>query len=144
MKEIKMGEVIVELEIENYDDRVLYENNIKTIDEIRRERVKVLVDTGSTMLVLPQDLVEQLGLKKMEKVIVTYADERKEERDVAGVAMVRVENRTMPTNCVVGPPGSEGLLGQIILEELDLVVDCKEGKLKPKPESPYLPTLKLK
>lgn len=84
------------------------------------------------------------NLKKLDKVIVTYADERKEEREVAGVAMVRVENRTMPVNCVVGPPGSEGLLGQTILEELDLIVDCKEGKLRPRPESPYLPTLKLK
>ncbi|MEW6380078.1 MAG: aspartyl protease family protein [bacterium] len=133
-----MGEVIVELEIENYDDRVLYEHNLRKIEEIRRERVRVLVDSGSTMLVLPQDLVEQLGLKRLDKVIVTYADERKEEREVAGVAMVRVENRITPVNCVVGPPGSEGLLGQTILEELDLIVDCKEGKLRPRPESPYL------
>jgi hypothetical protein len=50
----------------------------------------------------------------------------------------------METDCVVNPPASEPLLGQIILERLDLLVDCKEGKLVPRPESPYMPMLKLK
>ncbi|MBC7106582.1 MAG: hypothetical protein H5T97_11640, partial [Firmicutes bacterium] len=46
--------------------------------------------------------------------------------------------------CVVGPPGSEPLLGQIVLERLDLLVDPREGRLVPRPESPYVPSLKLK
>jgi predicted aspartyl protease len=97
------------------------------------------------MLVLPQDLVERLGLEiRPEKIIVTFADERKEARPVAGTLTVRVGDRSMETDCVVNPPASEPLLGQIILERLDLLVDCKEGKLVPRPESPYLPMLKLK
>jgi hypothetical protein len=36
------------------------------------------------------------------------------------------------------------LLGQIVLEEADLLVDCANQRLIPRPESPYLPTLKLK
>ncbi len=63
---------------------------------------------------------------------------------MAGVLTVRVGDRKMETNCIVGPPLSEPLLGQIILERLDLLVDCKEGKLVPRPESPYLPLLKMK
>jgi predicted aspartyl protease len=97
------------------------------------------------MLVLPQDLVERLGLEiKKDKIIVSYADERKEERPVARILMVKVDDRSMETDCVVNPPASEPLLGQIILERLDLLVDCKEGKLVPRPESPYMPMLKLK
>lgn len=140
-----MGEVYVELELENHADRVLAEHGHLKPSKVRRARVKVLADPGATLLVLPQDLVERLGLQiKGEKVIVTCADERKEERPVASVLTVRVGDRSMETDCIVGPPGSEPLLGQIVLERLDLLVDCKEGKLVPRPESPYMPTLKLK
>lgn len=138
-----MGDVYVELKLENFADRVLAERGYIDEGTVRSEKVKVLADTGSTMLVLPEDLVDALGLKRRGRIIV-YAEERKEERDTAGVVTVRVGKRSMETRCVVGPPGSEPLLGQIILEELDLLVDSKEGKLIPRPESPYFPTLKLK
>lgn len=140
-----MGDAYVYIQLENYADRVLAEHGYLEPNKIRSEKIKVLADSGCTMLVLPQDLVEKLGLKITEKkVIVTYADERKEERPKAGVITVRVGDRSMEIDCVVGPPASEPLLGQIILEELDLLVDCKEGKLVPRPESPYLPMLKMK
>ncbi len=139
-----MGEVYVELELENYADRVLARRGYLKEEEVRSATVRVLADTGATLLVLPEDLVDALGLERMGKIIVVYADERKEERATAGVVTVRVGNRSMETRCVVGPPGSEPLLGHVILEELDLVVDPREGKLVPRPESPYFPTLKLK
>ncbi len=140
-----MGDTYVEIVLENYRDRVLSESGYLAPEKVRIENVKILADTGSTMLVLPQDLVERLGLVvKKDKVIVTYADDRKEARPVAGVLTVRVGDRSMETDCVVNPPATEPLLGQIILERLDLLVDCKEGKLVPRPESPYLPMLKLK
>ncbi|MBI1988047.1 MAG: retroviral-like aspartic protease family protein [Nitrospinae bacterium] len=140
-----MGDVYVEITLENYIDRILVKRGYLEPEKIRVEKVKVLADSGSTMLVLPQDLVERLGLElTSEKVIVTYADERKEARPVAGVVTVRVGDRSMECDCVINPPASEPLLGQIVLERLDLLVDCKEGKLVPRPESPYLPLLKMK
>jgi predicted aspartyl protease len=139
-----MGEVRVEVQLESYDDRVLADRGHLPKDQVRRQTVPIIADTGAVMLVLPQDLVESLGLRPYRKVIVTYADERKEERDVAGVVTVHVAGRSMQTSCVVGPPGSEPLLGQIVLEETDLLVDTANQKLVPRPESPFLPTLKLK
>ena len=135
----------VEILLENYRDRVLYENGYLEAEKVRAEEVKVLADSGCTILALPQDLVERLGLKiKKEKVITTYADGRKEERPVAETLTVKVGDRSMETDCVVNPPASEPQLGQIILKRLDLLADCKEGKLIPRPESPYLPMLRLK
>jgi len=139
-----MGEVKVSVELENYGDREVASRGLLSEDRVRSQRVDVVVDSGAVMLVLPQDLVEALGLRMLRKAIVTYADERKEERDVAGVVSVSVAGRTVETNCVVGPPGSEPLLGQIVLEEADLLIDCPNQRLIPRPESPYLPTLKLK
>lgn len=50
----------------------------------------------------------------------------------------------MNTDCIVGPPLSEPLIGQIVLEALDLVTDCTNRTLSPRPESPDSPLLKLK
>ncbi len=139
-----MGEVKVPIQLENYNDLVLAQSNHLDESAVRRQQVKALVDTGAVMLMLPQDLVEALGLATLGRVIVTYADERREERDTAGVVRVTVDSRAMETRCVVGPPGSEPLLGQVVLEETDLLVDPTNQRLLPRPDSPFLPTLKMK
>ena len=55
---------------------------------------------------------------------------------------VRIGNRAMVTNCVVGPPPSEPLIGQVVLETLDLIADCTNRTLTPR--YPGYPLLKLK
>jgi len=133
-------DVYVEVELTNYQDQVLVEYGYRDASSIRKERVRLWADAGSTLLALPQDLVERLGLRITDqKVIVTYADERKEEWPVARGVTVEVGDRSMITECLVGPLRSEPLLGQIILERLDLFVNCAEGTLVPRPESPSLP-----
>lgn len=139
-----MAEVKVDVELENTVDQILSRRQALPAADVRRATVRILVDTGAVMLVLPQDLVENLGLEQDGRVIVTYADERREERPVAGPVTVRVGNRSTNVNCVVGPPNSESLMGQIVLETLDLFTDCVSQKLVPRPESPFLPLLKLK
>ena len=74
----------------------------------------------------------------------TTTNESKKERPVGVPVAVKIGQRQMRTDCVVGEPRSEALIGQIVLEELDLIVDCKERTLKPNPQSPYLPMLKMK
>lgn len=75
---------------------------------------------------------------------MAYADERTEVRRVAGPVTVRIGKRSMIAECVVGPPRSEPLVGQIVLEALDLVADCANQTVGPRPESPDLPLLKAK
>lgn len=104
----------------------------------------MIVDTGSVMVLLPQDEVEKLGLEPSKKVVVAYADERKEERWVARGLEVTIGNRSMVTDYIIGPPLCEPLLGQLVLEELDLMVDSSRKTICPRPESPNLPLLKLK
>lgn len=139
-----MGEIKVAVELENAYDRLLAETPGLASTPIRRRTVDVLVDTGAVMLMLPQDLVEELGLRQQGKVLVTYADERREERPVAGLVTVTVGNRSTTVDCIVGPPTSEPLLGQILPERLDLLADCTRHQLVPRPESPFLPLLKMK
>ena len=139
-----MGELSAWVELENTADASVAARGLLDESAIRRTTVEGVVDTGAVMLVLPEDVVGRLGLETQREVIVTYADERKETRPVAGPVTVRIGNRFMNTDCIVGPPLSQPLIGQIVLEALDLIADCTNRTVTPRPESPDNPLLKLK
>lgn len=143
-KEGIMGEIKVQIELENTADRYWFLKKKITEKEIRKYNTKAIVDTGAVMLALPQDIVEELGLEAVRTVVVSYANEEREERPVAGPVTIKIGKRFMNTDCVVGPPLSEALIGQVILEELDLIPDCQRQTLTPRPESPIYPSLKMK
>jgi predicted aspartyl protease len=134
-----MGEISVDFELENPVDRENFERGSGEESAVRRARVQGIVDTGVVMLVLPQNLVERLGLRVQETMVVTYTDNRTEERPVAGPVTVRIGDRSTRTDCVVGPPSGEVLIGRIILEALDLIADCTNRTLTPRiPDYPLL------
>ena len=139
-----MGEIVASMELENAGDREIASEGLRDESTIRRTTVEGVVDTGAVMLMLPENVVSRLGLRTRRQVVVTYADERRETRQVAGPVTVHIGNRFMITECVVGPPLSEPLIGQIVMEALDLVADCTNRTLGPRPESPDSPLLKLK
>jgi hypothetical protein len=139
-----MGEVRIEVELVNTYDEGAVHLGLKPAADVRRLKRIAVADTGAVMMLLPQDLVEALGVAILRKAVVTYADERKEERPIAGPITVKVAQRQAVVECVVGPPTCEVLLGQIALESMDLLVDCTRRTLAPRPESPYLPMLNLK
>lgn len=139
-----LGEVRVSVELENYDDRRDADRGRISQDAVRRASIQILVDTGASMLVLPRDLVASLGLETIDRSVVEYADGRREEVDVAGIVRVLVGGRVAETRALVGPAGTEPLLGQIVLEIMDLLVDCGRNQLVPRPESPRLPSYKIK
>jgi len=47
--------------------------------------VEAVIDTGATMVVLPMDIVEELGLRKMREVKVRYANNKVETKPIYGV-----------------------------------------------------------
>ena len=139
-----MGEIVVSMELENTVDRDIVSEGLRDESTVRRTKVDGVADTGAVMLVLPQDVVDRLGLRTRREVLVAYANEYRETRQVAGPVTVQIGNRFMNADCIVGPPSSEPLIGQIVLEGLDLVADCGNRTLAPRPESPDSPLLKLK
>jgi clan AA aspartic protease len=136
--------VRAELTLENERDRILAEAGYLDPAAVRRARVDALVDTGAVMALLPQDLVEQLGLPTDGNIIVTLANDQRVELPRARHLSLAIGDRQMDTDCLVGPPQSEALVGQLVLERLDLIVDPLRQRLTPRPESPFLPSLKLK
>ena len=139
-----MGEVHAGVVLENQADRILTDAGHLERARVRCVELDALVDTGAVMTLLPQDVVEALGLSLDGKIIVTLANEERIELPRARLLSLTIGDRQMDTDCLVGPPQCEPLLGQLVLERLDLIVDPVKHVVSPRPESPFLPSLKLK
>lgn len=129
-----MGEIIVNVALEN------------PLDETKRGSITVkgVVNPRMMLPVLPQNVVDALGIKTQRMVQVCYADNRREKRPVAGPVTIRIGDRFMNTDCIVGPAHSEALVGHVVLASLDLIADYENQTLSPRPESPDIPLLNLK
>ena len=139
-----MGAVHVTIDLENTVDADNAEAGLAAPQTVRRHSLRSLVDTGAVLLVLPEDVVEHLGLRRRGKTVASFADDRKADWDVAGPVTVRVGNRQGIFECLVGPPTSEALFGQLLLRRLDLIIDPLQQQLTVRPESPLLPMLTVK
>jgi hypothetical protein len=62
-------------------------------DPTKSLEIDAVVDTGATMLVLPKNIVKELGLKKIEEVKVKYADGRVEKKEVYGAVKLELKGR---------------------------------------------------
>ena len=138
-----MGEIIVDIELENVEDRGLARAGHLRDADIRRAALPAVADTGARMLALPEEVVSRLGLELVGGITATYADGRQDELPVARSLIVRIANRSMSADCVVLPQGADALVGQLVMEGLDLVADCVAQTLHPRPESPDRPLMRL-
>lgn len=72
-----MGEIRVIIHIQNSSDLALLEAGYIPENKVRQLDIDALVDTGAVMNLLPQEIVEKLGLKVFDKRTVTLATEEK-------------------------------------------------------------------
>ena len=138
-----VGEIVVDIDLENVTDRGLARAGHLRDADIRRATISAVADTGAMMLALPEDVVSQLGLEQVDSIRATYADGRKAELQVAGPLTVQIGDRWMATECVVVPRGADALIGQLVMERLDLIPDPAKQTLNPRPESPDRPLMRL-
>ena len=91
--------------------------------------VEAVIDTGATMVVLPKDIVDALGLRKVREVKVRYANNKVETRPIYGVVTIELKGRSANLDFLV-EENSQPLMGKVLLELLDLIID-KTRKLIP-------------
>jgi clan AA aspartic protease len=127
-----MGRVTVDLELRNNNDAVMAEMGQLAPDKVRKITVRGVVDTGAAQLVVPQRVVAQLGLEKIGEASVRFADNRREHRDVVKNVALTLQGREAIFNAIVEPNRDDALIGAIVLEALDFVVDCTGQKLVPR------------
>ena len=73
---VDVGRIRIEFEVANNDDLVLARDGHLSPEQVRRQRITGVV-SAAAKLVLPQAVVEQLGLPLGKKIKVRYADGRR-------------------------------------------------------------------
>ena len=135
MRDRKMDRFSVEFDVANYRDVIAAEIGALEPDKVRRARIRGVVDTGASQLVLPGKVVKQLGLPKADKIKVRYADGRRLTRDSVDDVYLQMLRRHGTFRAVVEPKREDALIGAIVLEALDLLPDCNRQRLVPR--DPY-------
>jgi predicted aspartyl protease len=130
-----VGRFSVDVEVANNDDLALMYRGVLPPDQVRRETIPGVVDSGAAMLVLPQAVVKRLGLRLGKKVEVRYADGRRtQRREAKGVALTLL-GRDDTFTAIIEPKRQNALIGAIVLEALDLLLDCKTHQVVPRDPS---------
>lgn len=126
-----MGKVIEKIKLTNI------------FDPSKFVEIDAVIDSGATMLALPQDVVDKLALQKDREVRVRYANNHGEDKSIYGVAKLELAGRRGNFDVLAEPIGATPLVGQVVLELLDLLIDAKSKKLIPNPLSPELPMMEI-
>lgn len=129
-----MGEVRVKVKLSNAVDEELVRRGMLKANEVRTYETHALVDTGAVCSVLPIHVVQRLGLSVRGQRVAEYADGRQESVGVTSPMTVEWEGRDTLEEALI--LGDEVLIGQTILEKLDLVSGLCESTPPPQPRSP--------
>jgi clan AA aspartic protease len=112
------------------------------LDRVRTYEADAMVDTGAVRMIVPQHVLERLGVGTNRGAVAEYADGRKDAVRVSDGITVDIMGRLTLDEALV--LGDEVLIGQTVLEKLDLLVDCHEQRVVPNPAHPDQPVSKVK
>jgi predicted aspartyl protease len=127
-----VGRFSIDFEVANLFDMNLAQNGSLAADQVRRFKISGLVDSGAVRLSLPQTVARQLGLKRKGKIKVRYADGRTATREPVKDVYVEIMGRDGVFTAIVEPKRKDALVGAIVLEDLDFLVDCTHQRLVPR------------
>jgi predicted aspartyl protease len=127
-----VGRFSVDLVVANNDDLALLRRGLLRDDQVRRQTIRGVVDSGAAKLVLPQAVVKELGLPPGDPISVRYADRRQVRRRQAEQVYVELLGRHGVFTAIIEPKRQTALVGAIVLEDLDLLVDCQGQRVVPR------------
>ena len=104
--------------------------------------VRVMVDTGTTHMIVTADIARELGfdLEETSTYSLTVADTRRVRCPRIQPVEIRFDDRTYVTEAAV--LGDECLMGVLPLEAMDLVVNPKLERVTPNPAHPDGPVFR--
>jgi predicted aspartyl protease len=127
-----MGRFSVQFVVANNRDVVQAASGIPIPAGVKHLVLSGVVDSGAARLVLPRRAVDDLQLPAHGVTGVRYADHRRETRPVVSNVWLQLLGRDGVFSAVVEPDRDDALIGAIVLEELDLIVDCTTQTLRPR------------
>ena len=139
-----MGLVYADIELINGGDLEMARRGYMDQDEVKRMRINALVDTGSYMLAINENIQEQLQLPVVEKSKAQQANGHIVECDVVAPVEIRFKNRRSSCSAMVLPGDSEPLLGASPREDMDVLIHPLRQELVVNPDHPYFAQMKMK
>jgi predicted aspartyl protease len=128
-----MGKVTTRIKVENWFDMELVSAGGRK-EKPRIVETDALVDTGAVKFYLKSSVIKQLGLHPVGEIQMRPMSNRSESRTVFSPVALEIQGRTGRFDVVEIPDSLPNIVGQIPLEDLDWVVDCRNQKLIPNPE----------
>ena len=125
------GKVVEKIKVTNFKDPS------KSIE------IEAIIDTGATMSVLPMDLIQKLELEKIDEVNMRYTDNSVKRKEVYGSIILEIAGRKAVFDVLAENEVAQPLIGQIVLERLDLVIEPSTRKVIPNPRSPETPMIDI-
>jgi clan AA aspartic protease len=139
-----MGLVYAEIELINGGDLEMARRSIIGEEEVKRMKVTALVDTGSYMLCINENIQEQLQLPVVEKRKAQMENGEIVQCDVVAPVELRFKNRATTCRAMVLPGDNEVFLGAIPLEDMDVLIHPLRQELIVNPDHPYFAQMKMK
>lgn len=131
-REKKVGRFKVEIELANNDEMAAVRLGMLTPDQVRRVKIQGYVDSGASGLVLPSAVAKKLGITPTGKVKVTYANRQSSQRDKVEGIYLELVGRHGVFTAHLEPKRDTALIGAIVLEELDLLIDSRRERIYPR------------
>ena len=127
-----MGRVVAKVKVQSFEDILAVKRDQLDKARVRTVELDALVDTGASYLCLPPPVIQELGLVGLEQRLVTTAN-GVVERWVCGGAYVTIGGRTEQMSVMENDDKTPPLIGYLVLEALDFVIEPKSQQLIPNP-----------
>ena len=131
-KDEAMGRFSVDVELANNEDVMLLRLGQITADQVRRVTIRGVVESGATRLVIPGSVAKQLGVPKAGKINARYADGRQRVRELVDGVHLELLGRSSVFKAAVEPKRESALIGAIVLEDLDFLIDPTLQRIYPR------------
>lgn len=141
MQTSTMGAIYTNIRLTNAGDEAMVSRGVLAPRHLRHYEGQALVDTGAVTLVIPQTVADELGLRIVGQELAKFANGDEAMIGVTEGLIIECEGRS--TTDVALVVGDMILVGQVILEKLDLLADCKNQRLIPNPAHPERPVFRL-
>jgi hypothetical protein len=136
-----MGEIRVKVTLTNSADEALHRRRKLKKSAIRRYEADAVVDTGAVRSIIPAHVMQALGVLARGERVAEYADGRTEAVDITEPIIFDLLGRDTLEEALV--LGDEVLIGQTVMEKLDLLADSANRRVVPNPAHPDQPVSKV-
>ena len=127
-----MGRVTEKLLVKNYVDVANASAGIIKPEQIRLLETDAIVDTGATYVCLSRKNIETLGLPFHNTINIKTANGKASRRTFEG-AKIELKGRSFVMEVMENDEDTPALIGYLLLEALDFVVDPKTQSVIPNP-----------